>query len=339
MRLTLRSRFIVAVALLTAMACASNAAAAPPPPMTVSLHQPFGRPRSYFDFKAQPGQKVQAGTLELRNRRARRVTVLLDPIGAVTASTLGSAYQVRGAPIRGPARWTRLARRRVRLGPHARRSVAVTVALPSSARPGDYLSGIGVQALRRPYHRRPHHTKARSNVSISSIQRYAIGLEVQIPGPRHPLIRLTKASIHRNPAGVTFYIFGRNAGNVILKHVHGRALVSQGDRVVKRLSIRPGTFVTGTSIAFPILTPSERPQEGTVYRVRAVMRYRGRVARLNTLVGFGAADALRELAFEGTTAPSEHRGFPAWLVAIAPLAILDAVVVFLLRRQWWSGPR
>src|SRR3954453_20198005 len=161
------SRFSAISAFAAAIACPSAASAAPAPPMTVELHQPSGRPISYFRLQAWPDRRVSAGTLELRNRRARPITVLLDPIDAVTATTLGSAYEVRGLSIHGPARWTRLARRRVVLGPHARTNVAVDVLPPKDANPGDYLSGIGVQA------RGHRQTKVRGNVAISSTQRYA----------------------------------------------------------------------------------------------------------------------------------------------------------------------
>src|SRR4051794_38136693 len=104
------SKLIAIAAFAAAIACPSAASAAPAPPMTVELHQPSGRPISYFLLQARPGRQVSAGTLELRNRRSRPITVLLDPIDAVTASTLGSAYAVRGLSTHGSARWTRLAR-------------------------------------------------------------------------------------------------------------------------------------------------------------------------------------------------------------------------------------
>src|SRR3954470_14763212 len=255
------AKLIAFVALVAAIACPGAARAAPAPPMTVELHQASGLPVSYFLLQARPGRHVSAGTLELRNRRARPITVLLDPIDAVTATTLGSAYEVRGLPIHGPARWTRLARRRVVLGPHARADVAVNVLPPEGADPGDYLSGIGVQARERP-----QQTKAQGNVAVSSTQRYAVGLEVQLPGPRHPLIQLTRANVKREPAGIALSIFGRTPGNVILQNVHGRALITKGRRVVARMPMGPGTFVTETSIAYPIPTPREQPREGTVYR-------------------------------------------------------------------------
>lgn len=321
------SKLIAIVAFIAAIACPSTAEAAPAPPITVSLHQTSGRPISYFLLRARPGRRVSAGTLDLRNRRGRPITVLLDPIDAVTASTLGSAYDVRGLSIHGPARWTRLARRRVVLGPHRRTSVAVNILPPKGAAPGDYLSGIGVQARGHP---KP--TKPRRNVGISSTQRYAVGLELRLPGPRHPLIRLTRANIKREPAGIAFSIFGRNPGNVILQNVHGRALITEGRRVVARMPMGPGTFVTATSIAYPIPTPREQPHQGAVYRVRAFLRYRGGIARLDTLVRFSRAEARRQETFGGPKADND--GFPWLIVAIGiAIAALTALLAALLWRH------
>jgi hypothetical protein len=181
--------------------------------------------------------------------------------------------------------------------------------------------------------RATHQAIVRSNVAVASVQRYAVGLEVRLLGPRHPLIRLSRASIRRAPAGVLFSIFGRNSGNVILQNVRGSALITHGARVVARVPVGPGTFVTRTSIAYPILTPGEQPREGTVYRVRARMRYRGGVARLDTLVRFGHADAVRQQGFGGPRA-SAHHGFPTALVALAALVLaLGAAVPWRL----WRG--
>src|SRR3954452_20909294 len=122
-------------ALVAAIAPATTATAAAPPPMTVELHQPSHAPLSYFQLHARPGRLVPAGTLELRNQRGRPIRVMLDPIDAVTASTLGSAYDVRGLSIHGPARWTRLASRSVLLPPHGKLNVAISVRPSHDARP------------------------------------------------------------------------------------------------------------------------------------------------------------------------------------------------------------
>jgi hypothetical protein len=314
------------VTLVTAavLSLAPAAAAAPAPPMIVKVHPASGEVRSYFDLEARPGQSATAGTLELRNRLRREVTVLLDPVDGLTASTLGSAYSVRGRRVSAQARWTRLSDRRVVLGPRARAEVEVTLLPPEGAKPGDYLSGIGVQALGSE-----RETKPKGNVAISSIQRYAVGLLARLPGPRHPLIRFTGARVTREAAGVTFYLSARNPGNVVLQDVRGRQTITQNGRVVASGPIGPGTFVTGTSIDYPVLTPREHPREGTEYRVRAVMRYRGGVARLDTIVRFGHASAVRQEELGGPDASSSDSGILGFLLAAAGAAALLALAAFL----------
>ena len=63
------------------------------------------------------------------------------------------------------------------------------------------------------------------------MQRYAVGMFVKVPGPRHSLIELPSASVEREPSGLTFYVQARNPGNTILqKGVRGSLLVTRGHR-------------------------------------------------------------------------------------------------------------
>ena len=294
--------------------------------MIVAVHPAKGPLSSYFNFSARPGRSILAGTMELRNRTRHRIVVLLDPVDAVTASTLGSAYVVRGLPKHGQTRWTHLPVRRVALAPHGVRRIRVTVRPPQSAKPGDYLSGIGVQAKAGAEQQRLH-----GNVAISSVERYAIGVFARIPGPRHPQISFTGAKVGRDPSGVTFSLLARNSGNAVLENVTGTVEVTRGSQIVARAPIGPGTFVSGTSVTYPLAAPREHPAEGTVYRVRAVMRYRGGVARLDRSVRFGHTAALHQESFGGRKA--RHGGFPVGLaIVLGAVALLAAAgVAYLIR--------
>ena len=313
------------------LAIAPGAQAASAPPMIVVPHSASGRINSYFDLTARPGRLATAGTLELRNRLDKRVTVRLDRVDGLTASTLGSAYRVRGGAIHGATRWMRLSARKVLLGPHGTANVSVKVIPSQRSRPGEYLSGISVQAVEGRAQ-----PKARGNLAISSVQRYAIGVVVRLPGPRHPLIRLTRARVEREAAGVTFYLEGRNPGNVILQNVQGQLTISQGKRLVARKALGPGTFVSGTSIAYPLLTPKERPREGTVYRVRAFLRYRGGIARLDTLVRFGHLSALRQADLGGPGAAHQMGSKEALIIGLVAAIVAagsGGFIGFYVRRR------
>src|SRR3989442_9164806 len=139
MRHTPRRTLTLATVAATALVSASAAAqAAAPPPIVVSLVQTSGSAASFFEVTGHPGRTVSAGKLVIRNRTGKRVRVLVDPVDAVTATTLGSAYKVRRLAIHGPTRWTRVSRKRAYVGPHGRITIRVRVRVPRSARPGDY---------------------------------------------------------------------------------------------------------------------------------------------------------------------------------------------------------
>ncbi len=310
------------------LACAPGAVAASAPPMTVTISSPSGATGNYFQVSAQPGATTKAGSLNLQNQTDKSITVLVDPVRGLTASTLGSAYGLHGTKANGPASWVVLGERHVSLAPHGRAQVPVSVSVPSSASPGDYLAGISVEEAGAG-----DQVQLKGNVAIASVQRYAVGLDTTLPGPRHPLIKLTSVDLVREPAGVTFLIHGRNSGNVILQNVHGMATVSDGGKVVARRKLGPGTFVTGTSIAYPLLVPSLQPSEGTSYRVQATMRYPGGTARIDRVVQFGQIDAKRQQAYGGPKVSSGGGNNHLLLVLLIAVAVAGCLAAFEVRRR------
>jgi hypothetical protein len=322
---------MIAAILAGALAWAPSAGAAPGPPVSVKVVPASGTTGNYFQVSAQPGQLAPAGTLKLRNLSEQPLTVLLDPVRGLTASTLGSAYGLRGSKASGPASWVVLGQRRIVLAAHAGTRVPVSVRMGAGVRPGDYLAGIGVQSGGAG------NVQVHGNVAISSIQRYAVGVEITVPGARHPHIQLFGAKLDRKPAGVTFSILGRNDGNVILQNVKGKATISTGGHVVTQRPIGPGTFVTGTSIAYPILVPSLQPTVGTAYRVRAFLRYPGGTAQLNKVVRFGQIDAERQQAYGGPAVNNGGGGNHLLLILLIAAVAGCLAALELQRRRRRSG--
>jgi hypothetical protein len=287
---------------------------------------------SYFKLSISRGHLARAGTIGLRNPTGRRLRVVLNPVAGKTIGTLGSTYGLPGSAGSGPASWLRVGRRSVTLAPGATAVVPISVQVPGNEGPGDYLAGVAVEQVGQDAQ-----SAVRGGVSTASVVRYAIGVETAIAGPRHPLIQFTGARLEHQPAGLSFLLEARNPGNVILQSVAGKALITRGSRVVARVPLGPGTFVTGTSIAYPILTPREQPREGTVYRVRAYLRYAGGTARLDTLVRFGRAAAVDQQIYGGPKA-SRSSGLPGWLVAAlallgVALASLGLAYLYFARRR------
>ncbi len=327
-----RAAALAAVALLGGLCGGASARAGSAPSLIVIPSPASGPSLSYFKLSVGHGKLAQAGTIGLRNPTGRRIRVQLDPVAGKTIDTLGSTYGLPGSVGHGPAGWLRLGRRTVTLARGATAVVPIAVQVPGNARPGDYLAGVAVEQLGQQAQ-----SVRRGGVSTASVVRYAIGVETSIPGPRRPLIQFTGARLEHQPAGLSFLLQARNPGNVILQSVAGGVLITRGSRVVARASLGPGTFVTGTSIAYPILTPHERPPEGTVYRVRAYLRYAGGTARLDTLVRFGRAAAVSQQSYGGPKV-ARSSGLPGWLVAAlavlgVTLASLGVACLYLARRR------
>jgi LPXTG-motif cell wall-anchored protein len=124
---------------------------------------------------------------------------------------------------------------------------------------------------------------------------------------------------------------------VILQNVTGSVVVTRGGRTVAAATLGPGTFVTGTSIAYPLVAPHEQPPEGTVYRLRAIMRYRGGIARLDRRLVFGAQAAKIQHEFGGPAPPGA--GTPWWAFALGVAGLAGGLIVLLFRRRRReSGP-
>jgi hypothetical protein len=315
------------VSLLAVCGLAAPAASAQSPTVIVKVHQRSGLVSPYFQLGASPGHTVNAGSLEIVNPARRSVTVRIDPVDAITTDTLGSAYAQANSALSGTATWLRVGRRVVVVAPHASRSVQVSVAVPVAATPGDYLGGIAVEALGQSRSER-----VGRGVTIGETDRYAIGVEVKLPGARHPAVHFTGASVGREPAGLAFHVDAGNTGNVILKNVHGWVRVTQGARRVATARIAPGTFVSATNISYPVPALREQPTPGTSYRVRAVLYYSGGVARLDTRVVFSHAAAVKQQNYGGRKLP-KHASLWRWLLLAILLLVLVASVRTVQQRR------
>jgi hypothetical protein len=302
-------------------------ASAQSPAVIVKVHQASGLVSPYFQLSASTGRTVRAGGLELVNPTSRTVRVRLDPVDAITTNTLGSAYSLAGEGAHGPTTWLRLRRRNVTIAPHASRTVSVSLAVPPTAEPGDYLTGVSVEALDQT-----QTTSVSQGVAVGEIDRYAIGVEVKVPGPRHPALRFTGAAVAREPGGLAFLVSATNPGNVILKGVHGWVRVIDGDRVVAATTIQPGTFVSGTAIRYPLLAHHEQPAPGKSFRVRAALYYAGGAARLDTAVRFSHSAAVTQQNYGGRKLPQPTPPW-RWIVAAVLAVAVAAGLRWGLRRR------
>lgn len=316
----------LSVAVLGGLSATTQAAFAAGPGLEVGVHPTSGTPSEYFNLGVEAGTVARAGSLTLTNHTDRALNVRLDPVNGVTDSMLGADYGLAGQASSESTRWIALSSQRVVIPPHGAREIGVGVVVPGSARAGEYLSGVALQAQEQE-----RVVSAGRGIRIGESYRYAVGVEIRLPGRRRPAIRLTGVRLTRYPASVVFLLAASNTGNVILKGVHGGVVITKGARRVASQRIEPGTFVSHTQIKLPVLTPHEHPSAGTVYCVRAELVYRGGVTRLHECVKFGRHAA----HIQSLYTPRHHgTGSIPWItVAVAVLAALLLVFGAYARRR------
>lgn len=325
------SRALAAAACTAAtLICVPHAAAAAPgagPQVDVGVRQASGIPAAYFTLHGLPGARARAGSLVLSNPSSRALTVHLGAVNGLTAGTLGSLYATPAQADRGSTSWLSLGAPAVVVPPHGTRSVEVAVAVPRSAAPGDYLSGVNVETVGSSRTTSPSH-----GLEIGEAYRYVVGVETRLAGARRPHVRFTGALVVREPSTVSFQLLATNDGNVILKNVHGSVRITQGQRQVVSETIPPGTFVSHTSIELPVPARGEHPSAGTVYRVRAELVYQGGIAYLDTLVTFSRRAARVQAQY---VPRKHHAGLPGWVVAAiaAGALLLLALAAYRWRRR------
>jgi hypothetical protein len=321
----LRLIAVSAVLLVAGVTAAAATAAAPEGQISV-LAQQAGAPVSFFELSGSPGSTLQGNEILVRNGSDRPLRIAVQPVDAQTATNLGFAYESAGLGREGPTRWIDSGPKTFTAPPHTEIPIPVTVRIPDGAEAGDYLSGISIEALGQQTE-----SQLQEGVAIGNTQRYTIGAMVTVPGPRSPRIELTGASVAREPAGVTFFLDASNTGNVLLREVTGWVTVSRGNKQIASARLGPGTFVTGTSFAYPLLAAEEQPSEGTEYRVQAELHYGEDVARLDQNVVFDRESAQLQEEFGG---PPAETGLPLWIPLLtAAVLILAALAVILIRRR------
>jgi hypothetical protein len=327
----MRARATIVLVCAAVCLCGTAAAQSAGPAGLVVIPHPASRlGLSYFKLGARPGQKVQAGTVELRNPTARTQRVVLAAVDGVTLDTLGSTYRPPGSRSHGSTLWLRIARHTVAVPARGSAVVPIAIAVPRGARAGDYLSGVSIEAL---HQRVP--SSSRQRMSVASAVRYAIGVEISLPGPRHPLIRFTAAKLASEPTGLVFTLDAGNLGNAILLGVHGHVRIARGDHTILSRPIDPGTFLAHTAIAYPVPAFGQQPGEGTGYQVRAWMRYRGGIARLDTSVDFGHRAAVLQQSYGGHAQAGGKAAVAWWKAALLAAALLYGLLttILLLRRR------
>jgi hypothetical protein len=311
--------FTVLSALPAGAGKASDVVAANPAPGS-SLDPTNG----FWLLTLRPGESARQ-SVHIANMNAHSDSVRVDAVDGSTGQSTGAAYGKVGDPVGSTGRWIVVSTPLITMAANSTRDVPFTVHVPDHTPPGQYLAGlsIAVPLTTPPAPGQAGPKKASFNMDLQ-YQR-VIAVEVDVPGPRAPKLVVTGADATATATGIVLGVHIANQGNAF---AHGTGDVRVADTNTD-YSFKINTFVSGTSIVFPVAWTKSAVQ-GT-HNVQVDLNYEGhRRASWAGVVTVDSSLASALANVEPVKKPSAP--FP-WLLVLAGLLLLAFIIGAIMMRR------
>ena len=239
---------LAAILLALASGWASPVFAAAPEPAKLGL-TPVGQPGPYFELEMSPGDTRR---LEVEVANLGRQSILARTYAAEAYSLVNGGFGAAlfGAPPSGTVRWLDYATSELDLAPGRRVVVGFDVRVPDSTPPGEYVAALVAENVE------PEQAGG-GTVTINQVNRVAIAVAIEIPGPRHPALKIADVS-YKLAGDTSFVTFGvANPGNVHVKPVGEFVLRDSGRAELARTMVTmDSVYATmGTRLEVPLVKP------------------------------------------------------------------------------------
>ena len=199
---------------------------------------PVDQPGSFFDLTMRPGEK-RSLAVDIANDCEAVIVARTYAADVYTIINGGFGARLRNEPPSGTTQWLDYPTEVLPLAVGVATRRAFTVAVPSDAGPGEYITSI-VLENDLPFH-------STGAVALNQVIRQAVAVVVTIPGRRSPRLAVGVAS-HKVVAGRTVVTVGvDNSGNVRLKPLVGYVLLDATGIQVSHGSVQMDTFYARTS--------------------------------------------------------------------------------------------
>jgi hypothetical protein len=230
--------------LAAAWIAAPAAAAASVNPIKLAI-SPVGQSGSYFDLTMPPGSSRHL-QVDVANYGEASLVVRTYPSDVFTIINGGFGADLRDTAASGMTGWLDYADEAFVLGVGRALRRDFTVAVPSTAAPGEYIASLVLE------NDRPIADAAA--IGLDQVIRQAVAVVVTVPGPRLPALVIGGAT-HTVVAGTSVIsIAVSNTGNIRLKPVVGFTLLDNGGIAISHATLQMGTFYahTDTWVELPL---------------------------------------------------------------------------------------
>lgn len=208
---------------------------------------PVGQPGPYFDLTMKPGE-TKAFAVRIANDGDTAIAARTYAADVYTIINGGFGGRLRDEQRTGATGWVDYPADVLQLAPGDGTRRSFSVAVPTDASPGEYITSLFLENDRPIRDDGP--------VGLDEVVRQAVAIVVTVPGPRSPGLAIGAAT-HEIVAGTsTVQIAVENTGNVRLKPVVGFTLVDPAGAEVSHATFQMDTFYSQTKsfIEIPLAT-------------------------------------------------------------------------------------
>jgi hypothetical protein len=328
--------FLAALA-ITLYLLASPSSSVAASAMEFSVHPLAGTPaadKGYYVLAAKPGSKVTQ-TLSLSNVSSKAIELSLAATDASTGPYGGAAYGVPGTAVKQTGTWITLPLKHLRLDAEQSVDVDFVVSVPLGAAPGDHLAGLAawIPAKKSADSTGTKSDKAGAVVTVQ--MRQVVAVQVVVPGPAETALVVSGIAPAASPNGMNLEIAISNPGGLLTS---GNGTIDLPDSGFTA-DFPIGTFVPGTSIAYPILWTTT-PKAGT-YGAHVIVHYGdqgSQTAEWNgqvTVVDKSLSDLKNRIVAPQATEGASTGGGRPWLIygLIGGLVLVVLIMGFALLRR------
>jgi hypothetical protein len=281
---------------------------------------PIGHDGAFFELTLAPGETTTL-SVEVANFGAEQVDARTYAADVYSIINGGFGADLHGEPSSGTTLWLSYPEQVVTLTAQDAIVVDFTVTVPAATPPGEYVASLVVENV-EPF-------RGSGSVAIDQVNRSAIAVAIDVPGPRAPALEIGEAGHHvaGTQSVITFVV--DNPGNVHLRPAGDFAVFDASGQEVGAGPAVMDSVYAGTGTLFEAPLPTLLP-EGDYC---AVLRLADEAT--------GAADETDCLSFRVGPAPTEAANpasapLPAWLPSTdvirtaAPLVLLGLVLVLAM---------
>jgi len=234
---------LVAVLFLIGGALPVRAAGVAAPELGIRLLDTTG---AYVTLTMRPGETRQV-RIELGNYGPARVSARSYVADVYSMINGGMGVRLMGEPASGTTEWLTYPSKNLQLDPRQAVPKTMTVAVPSTAAPGDYISALVIEG--------DAGTSQSGDAAFKQVDRQAVAVTIRVPGPLVPGLSLPTAALRTTPGGVSYVDLGVvNSGNIHLHLAGTYALVDATGAQIAGGPVEMDTVYahTSTLLAVPV---------------------------------------------------------------------------------------